>query len=670
MADIRLYQFPEKPAPTPQDIIYAGNTANAFEEVQITIAELIAAYPNLESLALNPTISPLALTLLSNTTTTQMQSTLGLVIGTNIQAYSAALTSIAGLTTSAYSMIYTTAADTYAAISTVANSVLGTNGSGVPSFSTSLPAGISLVTPTTLGVQQQNLDMNGFKIVNLLDPTNPQDAATKSYVDSSAGGGFTVILSCAAATTANLNATPAGAGVGATLTNAGAMAAFSVDGYSASLNDRILVKNQTLSQHNGVYILTTVGSGAVNWVLSRATDYDTNTEIIPGTLVAVNNGTINGTTSWLQTATVTVVDTDPVVFSQFTFAPSSFFLIANNLSEGNPTTMRNNLGLGDVAVKTASDNSKTFAVMLNAAPTIGHLAIFTDTNGTIGDGGLPTGVNPNSLCDGRLTLTTGVPVTTSNVTAATNVYFTPYKGEYISLYNGATWDVLTFTELAIAVPGTTNTIYDVFCYNNSGTPTLELAAWTNDTTRSTAIVFQDGVYVKSGDATRRYLGSFRTTGVSGQTEDSTSNRFLWNYYNRVHRAMRAVDATASWTYSVNAYRQARASTANQLNFIVGVAEDMVSAFVMAMASNSTTAFNSVLVGIGLDSTSANSAQTLIIGQCNSATGNAFPQAMYEDIVPAGRHFLAWLERGAGANVQTWTGTGGNMVSGIQGEIWS
>src|SRR6478752_144846 len=189
---------------------------------------------------------------------------------------------------------------------------------------TGLTAALAALVPLAGGT------MTGPLILNTNSPTTALQAASKGYVDTVASG-FTVILACAAATTANLNATAAGAG--ATLTNAGAMAAFSVDGYSASVNDRILVKNQTLTQHNGVYVVTTVGSGAANWVLTRATDYDQATEIKPGTLVAVNNGTVNATTSWLETATVVTVDTDPILFSQFTFSPTAFFQIANNLSE-------------------------------------------------------------------------------------------------------------------------------------------------------------------------------------------------------------------------------------------------------------------------------------------------------------------------------------------------
>lgn len=237
-------------------------------------------------------------------------------IGVSVQAYSAALTSIAGLSTGAHNLIYTTAANTYALIAPVANATLVTNGSSVPSLSQTLPQAVQ-TNITKLGVQSQALDMGvNNKIVNLKDPTDPQDAATMAYVQTVASGLVTQ-EACEAGTTANLNATQAGAGVGATLTNAGAQVAFAVDGYTAALNDRILVKDQTLTEHNGIYTVTDVGSGATNWVLTRATNYDAPAEIQPGDLVAVNNGTINGGTAWLQSATVVTVDTDPVLFSPF-----------------------------------------------------------------------------------------------------------------------------------------------------------------------------------------------------------------------------------------------------------------------------------------------------------------------------------------------------------------
>lgn len=155
------------------------------------------------------------------------------------------------------------------------------------------------------------------------DALVPTQKATKTYVDMIAAG-FTFEVTCYAATTANLNATYVNgiAGVGATLTNAGALAAFSVDGQSPSLNARILVKNQSTSAENGIYTLTTVGSGAIAWVLTRSTDYDTPAEITQGGLVPVTAGTLNANSIWLQTATVAAVGTDAITFTVFS-SPSN-----------------------------------------------------------------------------------------------------------------------------------------------------------------------------------------------------------------------------------------------------------------------------------------------------------------------------------------------------------
>lgn len=230
-------------------------------------------------------------------------------------------------------------------LATANNGVLVTSNLGVPSISSTLPSGLTIpgYLPTSGGTMTGQINMGGFKITNLATPTAGTDAVTKAYADSIASG-LIVQPSCQAATTANLNATQAGAGVGATLTNAGVQAAFSVDGYSASLNDRILVKNQTLSQHNGIYTVTTLGDGVTNWVLTRATDYDTPAEITAGDLVAINNGTVNGGTAWLETLTVVTVDTDPISFSPFSIVTAGTGLTktGNTISLTNPVAL--NLG--------------------------------------------------------------------------------------------------------------------------------------------------------------------------------------------------------------------------------------------------------------------------------------------------------------------------------------
>jgi len=136
---------------------------------------------------------------------------------------------------------------------------------------------------------------------------------------------------------------------------------------------------------------------------------------------------------------------------------------------------------------------------------------------------------------------------------------------------------MTFAEISVSVPATTNTPFDIFAYNNGGTLALETTNWTNDTTRATALVLQDGVYVRSGGTTRRYIGTGRTTGVSGQCEDSLAKRFLWNYYNRVDRYMERNEATEH-TYTTASFRQWNNAALTKAEFIVGIVEDPILAF--------------------------------------------------------------------------------------------
>lgn len=285
-------------------------------------------------------------------------------------------------------------------------------------------------------------------------------------------------------------------------------------------------------------------------------------------------------------------------------------------------------------------------------------------------GSAPNRIVNNSIVQGRLTLTAATCVTATDVTAATTVRFTPCDGNQIALYNGSSWDAVIFTELSIAVPATTSTMYDTFVYSSSGTATLELTAWTNDTTRATALVAQDGVLSKTGALTRRYVGSFRTTGVSGQTEDSFAKRYVWNFYNRALRGMRVLEITDTWAYSTNTYRQANAAAGNQLDFIVGWADTLVEGLVLANVSGNATGLP-MWVAIGEDSTSAAATGCLVGAQTTFNT--SIPTGLQTSLkkYPAvGRHVWVWLEK-AGAATVTWYGDNGadGTQSGIHGTIW-
>jgi len=197
----------------------------------------------------------------------------------------------------------------------------------------------------TMALNTGVINMNSSKIIGLADPTNSQDAATKAYVDLVATG-LTVQGACYASTTGDLTGYTylnGALGIGATLT-AGSNGAFSTDGTSPPLNARIFVPFQTSTLQNGIYTLSQIGTVGTPAILTRATDYDQPSEIQPGDFIIVNNGTLYGTTSWIETSTVTAVGTDPILFSQFTFAPTSFLLKAQNLADvASKTTSFNNI---------------------------------------------------------------------------------------------------------------------------------------------------------------------------------------------------------------------------------------------------------------------------------------------------------------------------------------
>jgi len=128
---------------------------------------------------------------------------------------------------------------------------------------------------------------------------------------------MTVKLPVIVATTSNLDATynNGTSGVGATLTNASTQAALVIDGVTLSVGQRVLVPYQTSQVQNGVYTVTNAGSASTNWVLTRATDYDSLYLINPGNVIVVASGTVNGTTSWMQnSAQPTAIGTSNITF--------------------------------------------------------------------------------------------------------------------------------------------------------------------------------------------------------------------------------------------------------------------------------------------------------------------------------------------------------------------
>lgn len=132
------------------------------------------------------------------------------------------------------------------------------------------------------------------------NPTQALQAVTKQYVDAIAEG-LHVHASVSTATTANI----------ADLSDPPA----SIDGVTLTDTMRVLVKNQTTTSQNGIYVYDLATTALV-----RASDFNTSSEIQGGDFLFVTGGNTYENTGWVQTETVTTVGTDPIIFTQFSGA--------------------------------------------------------------------------------------------------------------------------------------------------------------------------------------------------------------------------------------------------------------------------------------------------------------------------------------------------------------
>jgi hypothetical protein len=142
-------------------------------------------------------------------------------------------------------------------------------------------------------------NMGGFQINNVGDPTNSTDAANKQYVDNGiAGLSWKDSVRLASAANVGGGSAPVGAQT--------------VDGVACAQGDRVLLKNQTNAQYNGIYLAETT---AITW--QRATDADLAAEL-EGMAVFVNAGTANADTTWVCTTNAPItVNTTALTFAQF-----------------------------------------------------------------------------------------------------------------------------------------------------------------------------------------------------------------------------------------------------------------------------------------------------------------------------------------------------------------
>ena len=176
----------------------------------------------------------------------------------------------------------------------------------------------------------------GTDLIPATDTTDTSSAptgTTKKYTRAAEfnyfmnAQGYTTVAACRVATTTAFTVTYSNGtlGVGATLTNAGAQSALTVDSVAVAVGDRVLVKNQASQFQNGIYAVTNIGSVSTNWVMTRATDYDQAADVAEDQVILINQGTTYAGKAFQETGPGPfTIGTTAIIFSLFNTVTANF----------------------------------------------------------------------------------------------------------------------------------------------------------------------------------------------------------------------------------------------------------------------------------------------------------------------------------------------------------
>lgn len=316
---------------------------------------------------------------------------------------------------------------------------------------------------------------------------NSTKVATTAYVDNAVlGQNFKEAVKYASTSALAASVYNNGAsGVGATLTEVG-LGALVLDGSTPSVGDRVLIKNQVSTFQNGLYVVTTVGSAGVAFVLTRSTDANQTTEFKTGDSVFVTAGSTLSSTTWAYTGTDSpIMGTDAITYAQVA-GQGSF-------TGGNGITITGT----SIAIDTSITVDKTTAQTLTNKTLTAPIISTISNTGTVT---LPTATDTlvarattDTLTNKRITKRTGT--TTSSATPTINT-------DNVDFYSltAQTADITSFTT------------------NLSGTPTEAQILWIAITgTAARAITWGS---------------SFESSTVTLPTTTVSTNRldvgFVWN----------------------------------------------------------------------------------------------------------------------------------------------
>jgi len=385
-------------------------------------------------------------------------------------------------------------------------------------------------------------------------PASNNDIVNKEYVDTLAASGIHFHQPVRVESPINLNATynNGTAGVGATLTNAGTQVALVIDGVTLSVADRVLIYEQTNQTQNGIYVVTSVGSGSTNWVLTRSSDADTYVinsanGLSEGSTVFVQQGATGaGETYTCNTSGVITFGTTAITFAQISSA--QIYSAGTGLTLTSTTFSITNTG---VTANTYGSASSVPVVTFNAqgqatgvTDTAIAIAASQITSGTLGVANGGTG--QTTFADGQLLIgnSTGNTLTKAALTAGSGISITNGAGS-ITIASTAGGGTVTSVDGSGGTTGLTLTGGPI---TTSGTltlgGTLAVANGGTGTSTLTGYVVGNGTSAFTASAT---IPASDISGGAALTKTDDTNVTLTLGGSPTTALLAATSITAGWT---------------------------------------------------------------------------------------------------------------------------
>jgi hypothetical protein len=277
----------------------------------------------------------------------------------------------------------------------------------------------------------------------------------------------------------------------------------SVDGVTLSLNDRVLVVGQTGGAQNGIYYVTTLGSGA-NGTWTRAVDTDTTGELLSGTIVMVTEGTAYADTQWKLTTN------DPI-----TIGSTVLTFVQNYLA--------NSISFGNTAFAISSTNANATISVAGTS----NVAVFATTGEYVTGVISATGnITSAAYVFGNVFFATGI--TASKIYNGNSEVNISASGGPANISIGGTSNVAVFSSTGLAITGDLSVSGNATLSGNilgdrlqNGTTSIDIQTASGNANISVAGISNVVVFSSSGQNVAGYITS---------TGNITGNYLLGNAF--------------------------------------------------------------------------------------------------------------------------------------------